>query len=561
MAPDMSMASTQSVLLVEDNPGDARLLKEMFQEQDAHNVDLRHVERMADAETYLAQRTVDIILLDLELPDAQGMEAVRRARAVAPQIPLVVLSGMDDELMAVQALQEGAQDYLLKGRIETNGLLRSLRYAIERNIIEGRLLAEKELAQQAREEKALLQVKVLEEAQEERARLQDRFLSHVSHELRTPLTAIYFFTTNVLDGILGDLNSDQREQLSLALVNVDQLKDMVSDLLDVTRVRTHKLRLESRHTSPARLVAEALSTCTNDAELKGISLHSEVAPDLPFVWADPARVRQILINLVDNGIKFTPQEGSVTVGHQPFAEGDDFLGLTVSDTGCGIKQANLEIVFDRLAQIKNPVEASRSGLGLGLFIARDLVSRHSGRIWVESQLEKGSTFYFTLPVFSLEKLFAGIFTAHNLEVGAVTFIAIDVAAVEGADQADILPEIRGILERCIHTGLDILLPEMGEVDPVETFFIVACADADGAGVIKQRIGRELQNFDDASRLKPVISSTTLAVAQGRSRQEQIGELSAQIKQLIQDHLPGRESLAMTEKKCNPGEVGLFTLSR
>jgi signal transduction histidine kinase len=549
-------ASVQSVLLIEDNLGDARLLAEMFKEQDAHQVELHHVTCMAEAETYLAQCAVDIILLDLGLPDTQGLEAVRRTRAAAPLIPLVVLSGLDDELMAVRALQEGAQDYLLKGHTETRGLLRSLRYAIERNTIEGRLFAELELAQEARDEKARLQVKVLEESQDEKARLQEKFLSHVSHELRTPLTAIYFFTTNVLDGVFGDLNSAQHEQLTLSLSNVDQLKDMVSDLLDVTRVRTDKLRLESEHASPARLVAEALATCTNNAAVKGITLHSTVAAGLPFVWADPARVRQILINLVDNGIKFTPREGSVSVGCRPFAEGDDFLCFWVTDTGSGINHDNLEIIFDRLAQIKNPVEASRSGLGLGLFLARDLVSRHHGRIWVESQLEHGSTFYFTLPVFSLAKLFARIFTAHNLEVGAVTFIAVDVAVVEGTDQADLLPEIRGILERCIRTGLDILLPEMREADPGETFFIVACSGASGSAVIEERIGRELRNFDDARRLKPVISSTTLAVAQRLSREEQIGELTRQIERLIQQRLVGREMLPTLILTSGDAEVNI-----
>ena len=538
MKASLSSAPVQSILLIEDNPGDARLLEEMFRERDAQEVQLRHVRRMEEAEKYLAENPVDIILLDLELPDAEGLEAVRRARAAAPQIPLVVLSGLDDELMAVRALQEGAQDYLLKGHTETRGLLRSLRYAMERNTIEGRLFAEMELAQEARNEKTRLQVKVLKESHDERARLQEKFLSHVSHELRTPLTAIYFFTTNVLDGVLGELNSDQREHLKLALGNIDQLKDMVSDLLDVSRAKAHKLTLEFQHASPAGLVAEALNTCTNNAAVKGISLVSAVTPGLPFVWADPARVRQILINLIDNGIKFTAAGGTVTVGSRPFLEDDEFLCLWVSDTGCGINQADLEMVFDRLAQIKSPIEASRSGLGLGLFIARDLVSRHKGRIWVESQLGQGSTFYFTLPVFSLTKLLAPVFTAHNLVSGLVTFIAVDLAAVEGADQADFLPEIRGILERCIHTGLDILLPEMSEAEPGKTFFIVACTGADGSAVIKERIARELSGFDDASRLKPVISSTTLAVAPSLSRKEQIIQLAAQIKHLIQQHLQG-----------------------
>jgi PAS domain S-box-containing protein len=383
---------------------------------------------------------------------------------------------------------------------------------------------------------------ILDEARWDRTRLQEKFLSHVSHELRTPLTAIYFFTTNVLDGLLGDLTPEQREHLTFALDNVKQLKDMVSDLLDITRVETHKLNVEPQHTSPVKLIAEALSTCRTNAAAKNISLRSDVKPDLPFVWADPARVRQILINLIDNGIKFTPEGGTITVESRPIVEGEGFLCLSVSDTGCGISPANREAIFDRLAQVKSRAEASRSGLGLGLFIARELVSRHAGRIWVESQLGHGSTFCFTLPVFSLAKLCAHVFTASNLAKGFVILIAVDVVPIEGVVQADILPEIRRVLERCIHAGQDVLLPPMSDADPVETFFIVACTDPSGFTVIASRIGRELQNFDSASRLKPVVSSTTLLVPPGQSTKEQTGGVTAGIERLVRAHLLGKERL-------------------
>ena len=112
--------SIKAVLLLEDNPGDARLLREMLNEQESLNTQLTHLECMSDAEKYLAEHAVDIILLDLGLPDAQGLAAVRRAHAAAPHVPLVVLTGLDDELVAAQALQEGAQDYLIKGQIETS---------------------------------------------------------------------------------------------------------------------------------------------------------------------------------------------------------------------------------------------------------------------------------------------------------------------------------------------------------------------------------------------------------------------------------------------------------
>ena len=127
------------------------------------------------------------------------------------------------------------------------------------------------------------------------------------------MTAIYFFTTNVLEGLVGDLTPEQREHLEFRLENVKQLKDMVSDLLDMSRVETHKLNVILSIQVGAELIAEVLSTCRTNAESKNISLRADVTPRLPSVWADRARVRQVLINLIDNGIKFTPEDGTVTV--------------------------------------------------------------------------------------------------------------------------------------------------------------------------------------------------------------------------------------------------------
>ena len=383
---------------------------------------------------------------------------------------------------------------------------------------------------------------VLEEARLERTRLQEKLLSHVSHELRTPLTAIYLFTTNVLDGLLGELNPAQHEHLALAVDNVKQLKCMVSDLLELTRVEMHKVTIEPQRVSPVKVIADVLSACGTNAAAKNVNLRSIVVPDSPFVWADPVRVRQILTNLIDNGIKFTPENGTVTVANSPVAGNDDWLTLSVSDTGCGISLENRDIIFDRLAQVKGASEASRSGLGLGLFISKELVSRHGGRIWVESQPGHGSTFSFTLPVFSLAKLCAPVLTVPNLDAGSVTLIAVDVQQMVRAVQADIVPEIRRLLQRCIHPAQDVLLPAMSDAELVETFFIVACTDARGSKVIARRIGRELQTFDNSSRLKPIISSTTVLVASGGTRDAQVCEITARIDQLVQAHLRSKERL-------------------
>jgi PAS domain S-box-containing protein len=142
----MSKDSIKVLLLIEDNPSDTRLLREMFNEPEAPDTDLTYVERMSEAETHLAEHPVDMILLDLGLPDAQGLEAVRRARKAAPHIPLVVLTGLDDDTLAAQVLQEGAQDYLIKGQVDSRGLLRALRYAVERKTMEEAAFVEAERA-------------------------------------------------------------------------------------------------------------------------------------------------------------------------------------------------------------------------------------------------------------------------------------------------------------------------------------------------------------------------------------------------------------------------------
>ncbi|PYU36484.1 MAG: hybrid sensor histidine kinase/response regulator, partial [Acidobacteria bacterium] len=203
------------VLLVEDNAGDARLLREMFSTERAGSFELTHLLRMSEAVAHLAKGGVDIALLDLGLPDAQGLETVRRAHAVAPDVPVIVLTGLDDEALAAEAMKEGAQDYLIKGQIENRALPRALRHAIER--------------QRMRVD--------TEQIRKQQLQLKDEFLSHVSHELRSPLTAIYQFVSILADGLAGELRPEQSEYLRITLRNVRQLESMIADLLEVTRIQ------------------------------------------------------------------------------------------------------------------------------------------------------------------------------------------------------------------------------------------------------------------------------------------------------------------------------------
>jgi PAS domain S-box-containing protein len=379
----------------------------------------------------------------------------------------------------------------------------------------------------------------LETVRQERMNLQEQFLSHVSHELRTPLTAIYFFITNLLDGVAGSLTSGQRETLEFSLENVKQLKDMVSDLLDVSRIETLKLTVNPQCMSVPSLIAEVLRTCHANAELKNISLNTDVAESLPSAWADCARIRQVLINLVDNGIRFTPGKGSITIHGGVFAEDSSFLCLSVTDTGCGISPGNYPMVFDRLAQVETVADTSRKGLGLGLFISKELISQQGGRIWVDSQVGQGSTFYFTLPAFSLARFCASIFTPTNLAARCVTLLSIDVSIIDGSIPAQDLAGIRKILERSIFLSQDLLLPPMTDTETTETFFIIACADRSGAQAMTKRLRRDLES----SKGQPSISLTTLDLSISDQPLEiQISEVTTQLDKLIQAHLRERKSL-------------------
>src|SRR5580700_9277795 len=378
---------TLQVLLVEDNAGDVRLLREMFSKERAESFELTHILRMSEAVAHLAKGGVDIILLDMGLPDGHGLDTVRRAHAAAPGVPLIVITGLDDEALVAEAMKEGAQDYLIKGQIENRALPRALRHAIERHRMQT--------------ETDLIRTQQIE--------FKDQFLSHVSHELRSPLSATRQFVTILLDGLAGELQPEQQEYMGIVLRNVKQLQSMINDLLEVTRLQADKLMIEPQCTSVADAIAYAVDTLQGAASAKGITLSSDIACGLPSVCADPTRMRQILIILVDNAIKFTPANGAVKVQARVSDENPSLLVLEVSDSGCGISPDMTERIFERLFQTSDPSLEGRKGLGLGLYICKDLVTRQGGQIWAKSTLGNGSVFSVTLPIFSLPALISPAF--------------------------------------------------------------------------------------------------------------------------------------------------------
>ncbi len=375
------------LLVVEDNPGDARLLREMFNEQDSHNTELTHVVCMSDAEKHLAERKVDVILLDLGLPDAQGLEAVRRAHAAAPTIPLVVLTGLDDESLAVEALHEGAQDYLIKGRIDAHGLLRAMRYAIERKTLEDAGIVSANQLLQAQKVESL-----------------GRLAGGIAHDFNNILFAVHGYA----ELLSQDLASNDPDRLApdRLLLNVNEISHaaerataLTGQLLAFSRRQIVTVNVLNINSAVARIEPMVRQLIGED-----LRLVLKLDPGVGNIYADGGQIDQILVNLVVNARDAMPNGGSVTISSTNAAVDGataeraevipgSYVCLTVSDTGIGMDHATLEHMFEPFFTTK-PVG---HGTGLGLATTYGIVQQAGGHISVDSEPGVGSVFRLYFP--------------------------------------------------------------------------------------------------------------------------------------------------------------------
>lgn len=228
----------------------------------------------------------------------------------------------------------------------------------------------------------------------------EQLLSHVSHEMRTPLNVVHQFVSIVLDGLDGPLSAQQRSHLQTALDNVNQLRVVIGDLLDVGQIERGAFSVDPCEVDAAQLAYDVIESLVPSADQAGLSLALDVEDDLPPCWADPARFRQVLTNLLDNAMTYTPEGGRVTAQVTRSPDHSRQVEIAVQDTGIGIPATEVSRVFDRMVQGTNPTQSGRKGLGLGLYICRELVESLGGQISVESEEGRGSRFAFTVPVAS-----------------------------------------------------------------------------------------------------------------------------------------------------------------
>jgi len=464
------------VLLIEDNPGDADLVRLRLVEGNS-TVEVNCVDRLSDGIASLGLHPPSVVLLDLNLPDSHGAETFRAVLAQAPDVPVVILSGQDDEALALKAVHQGVQDYLIKGDITSKQLERAMRYAVERQAL----------------------LRSLEITRKQQLEFKNQFLSHVSHELRTPLTCIHQYVTILLDGLAGPMAPEQTDHLKTVLKSVNQLHAMIRDLLEATRAESGKIRVEPRCISIGELVQQAVTMMRPIAGERQVGLEVGLDSRIPLVYADPDRILEVLINLTDNAIKFTEPEGAVMVKASMVEADADAVYVSVTDTGRGITPDAKALIFERLYQDPELIDNNRTGLGLGLFICRELVKLHGGKIWVASEPGQGSTFTFTLPVYSLAKLLSPVLVHERNIRGHISLVKVELTPLSKLPRGNWREVWQQALETvrcCVYLDKDLVLPPIGGSAAAQTFFVVACTDLARAGIMMARIRGQLERNEE-----------------------------------------------------------------
>lgn len=381
---------TVHVLLVEDNLADVDLIQEALEDAavDQANIgpvlQLEQVDRLAQALDRFQQGDVDIVLLDLSLPDSQGFDTFVRLERAAPGTPIVVLSGLDDEAMAIRAVREGAQDYLVKGQVDGKTLTRAIRYAVERK--------------HAEDERARLARASAEAEASLRAR--DETLAAISHDLRTPLTSIRALA-QLLQRRIARGQAIGPDELTDQLGRIEEqtvlMSRMIDDLLDVARLEAGR-PLELRR-DPCELVALTRRTVA-DVQRTTDRHRLRVQADTPEIIGnlDAARLERVLLNLLTNAVKYSPDGGEVVVTvRQEHTIAGETAVLAVRDSGIGIPASDLPRIFERFYRASNVGGRSR-GTGLGLSAVQQIVEQHGGAITAESEPGVGTTITVRLPL-------------------------------------------------------------------------------------------------------------------------------------------------------------------
>ncbi len=398
------------VLLIEDSPLSAKKIQKMLDEAKSvnFNVESECVDCLADGLNCLAESGIDIVLLDLSLPDSDGVESYIKVQSHTPEVPIIVLSGLEDESLAMECVQKGAQDYLVKGKVDSPLLKRSIIYSLERKRTEEALrkyrkhleeLVEKrtaklkkandklrsEITKRKRAEKKLMRLnKELERSNKEL----EQFAYVASHDLQEPLRMVASYTQLLADRYKGKVDETADDFIHFAVEGANRMQALIEALLSFSRLNTKKEYVEMTNSEAA--LAQAVTNLNKQIEERCAKITHDPLPVINAAWS---QFIQLFQNLISNAIKFN--DNKVPRVHiTAYQNGEEWI-FSVRDNGIGFDteyKDRIFVIFQRLHGREH-----YPGTGIGLALCKKIVERHGGRIWVKSEPGKGSSFNFAIP--------------------------------------------------------------------------------------------------------------------------------------------------------------------
>lgn len=386
------MSNLVNIFVIDDSEDDRLLYRRALQKASNSKYNISEADNGDNVLVRIEQENPTCILLDYSMPGHSGVEVLEKIRSHYPFIAVIMLTGHGDTMVAVNAMKAGAQDYLPKDSITSEGLQKSIQNAIEKVELLRQLHTQNEELKQTN-----LLLQTANEAAQEAAKAKNEFLANISHELRTPMNSVLGMSELLLT---TELTPKQKKFTNAIYNSGTMMLDLVSDILDFERIEVGELKLHSEPVVLYKIVQEIMQLLEKSALENNVKLHLDYDDNIPgYILTDKMRLRQIILNLANNAIKFT-HDGSVTLNIKQLSKDTDKakLRFEITDTGIGIAKNKQSYIFNKFTQIDSSSTRKHGGAGLGLSICKDLITLMQGEIGVTSSLEKGSTFWFEITV-------------------------------------------------------------------------------------------------------------------------------------------------------------------
>lgn len=374
-----SATAQGTLLVVDDDAANRDVLARRLMRQ---GYDVSTAENGRLALEMIRESAFDLVLLDIMMPEMDGFEVLKRLKSddSLHQIPVIMISAMSETDSAVRCIELGAEDYLPKPFDPV--LLKARTVAC----LERKRAHDREVDFTTKLQESYRRAQELE-------RMRDDLTNMIVHDLRTPMTSVLSGLKTLVG--MGDLDEIQLEMLEISLTGGETLLGMINDLLDISKMESGLLELDLKEVSPADLVSSALCQVESLANSKDLKLLTEMESGLPSFVADRDKLLRTLVNLLGNAVKFTPSGGAITVSAR---RSDVSMQFSVGDTGEGIPAEAFARIFEKFGQVESRTAGRKHSTGLGLTFCKLAVEAHGGRIWLESNMGKGSTFSFIIPL-------------------------------------------------------------------------------------------------------------------------------------------------------------------